>query len=92
MEKIAIIGLGCLFPGAKNPAEYWRNLMGARDTTSLATAAEMGVDPDIFFDPRKGATDRYYSPDVTEPPFVLGKNSTIAVPEETGIGVTRRTL
>ncbi len=34
------------------------------------------------------ATDRYYSPDVTEPPFVLGKNSTIAVPEETGIGVT----
>ncbi len=33
------------------------------------------------------ATDRYYSPDVTEPPFVLGKNSTIAVPEEAGIGV-----
>ena len=61
MEKIAIIGLGCLFPGAKNPAEYWRNLISARDTTSLATAAEMGVDPDIFFDPRKGETDRYYS-------------------------------
>jgi O-succinylbenzoate synthase len=33
------------------------------------------------------ATDRYYSPDVTEPPFVLGKNSTLAVPEEAGIGV-----
>lgn len=34
------------------------------------------------------ATDRYYAPDVTEPPFVLGKNSTLAVPEEAGIGVT----
>jgi O-succinylbenzoate synthase len=33
------------------------------------------------------ATDRYYSPDVTEPPFVLGANSTLAVPEEAGIGV-----
>ncbi len=33
------------------------------------------------------ATDRYYSPDVTEPPFVLGKNSTLAVPEAAGIGV-----
>jgi len=33
------------------------------------------------------ATDRYYNPDVTEPPFVLGANSSIAVPEEAGIGV-----
>lgn len=33
------------------------------------------------------ATDRYYSPDVTEPPFVLGANSTLAVPDAAGIGV-----
>ncbi len=33
------------------------------------------------------ATDRYYNPDVTEPPFVLGKNSTLAVPEAAGIGI-----
>lgn len=33
------------------------------------------------------ATDRYYNPDITEPPFVLGENSTIAAPTRPGIGV-----
>jgi o-succinylbenzoate synthase len=33
------------------------------------------------------ATDRYYNPDITEPPFVLGENSTLAVPTGAGIGV-----
>jgi len=33
------------------------------------------------------ATDRYYDPDITEPPFVLGENSTIAVPMQPGIGI-----
>jgi O-succinylbenzoate synthase len=33
------------------------------------------------------ATDRYYNPDLTEPPFVLGPNSTIAAPTAPGIGV-----
>jgi O-succinylbenzoate synthase len=33
------------------------------------------------------ATDRYYNPDVTDPPFVLGPSSTLAVPEEAGLGV-----
>lgn len=33
------------------------------------------------------ATDRYFDPDITEPPFVLGANSTIATPTAPGIGV-----
>ncbi|MBW7879269.1 MAG: o-succinylbenzoate synthase [Anaerolineae bacterium] len=33
------------------------------------------------------ATDRYYQRDLTEPPFVLGPNSTIEVPEGHGIAV-----
>ena len=33
------------------------------------------------------ATDRYFDPDITEPPFVLGAGSTLAVPEGAGIGV-----
>jgi o-succinylbenzoate synthase len=33
------------------------------------------------------ATDRYYNPDITEPPFVLGQNSTITAPSKPGIGV-----
>lgn len=33
------------------------------------------------------ATDRYFDPDISEPPFVLGENSTLAVPDGLGIGV-----
>jgi o-succinylbenzoate synthase len=33
------------------------------------------------------ATDRYYNPDLTEPPFVLGASSRISVPTAPGIGV-----
>lgn len=33
------------------------------------------------------ATDRYYDPDISEPPFVLSENSTMKVPQGPGIGV-----
>lgn len=33
------------------------------------------------------ATDRYFNPDITEPPFVLGPESTLAVPDSIGMGV-----
>lgn len=33
------------------------------------------------------ATDRYFNPDITEPPFVLRPDSTLAVPDGIGIGV-----
>lgn len=33
------------------------------------------------------ATDRYFAADLTEPPFVLGAESTLAVPDGYGIGV-----
>ena len=33
------------------------------------------------------ATDRYFNPDVTEPPFVLNDDSTLTVPDGAGIGI-----
>lgn len=33
------------------------------------------------------ATDRYFNPDLTEPPFVLQEGSTLAVPDSAGVGV-----
>ena len=33
------------------------------------------------------ATDRYFDPDITEPPFVLNEDSTISVPDGIGVGV-----
>jgi PfaB family protein len=61
VEKIAIIGLSCLFPDAQNPEEFWQNLIDQKDSTSSATSAEMGVDPTIFYHPVKGTPDKTYS-------------------------------
>ncbi|HYW19233.1 MAG TPA: PfaB family protein [Nodularia sp. (in: cyanobacteria)] len=61
MEKIAIIGLSSLFPDAKNPDEFWQNLVSEKDATSSATIAEIGVDPTIFYNPVKGTPDKTYS-------------------------------
>ncbi|WP_414548494.1 PfaB family protein [Anabaena sp. CCY 0017] len=61
MQKIAIIGLSSLFPDAKNPDEFWQNLVSQKDATSSATIAEIGVDPTIFYNPVKGTADKTYS-------------------------------
>lgn len=61
MEKIAIIGLSCLFPGAHNPAQYWDVLTNERDTASELTSDLLGgVDPLSLFTPQKGVPDKYY--------------------------------
>ncbi|MCB0035141.1 MAG: hypothetical protein KDE51_14005, partial [Anaerolineales bacterium] len=60
MEKLAIIGLSCLFPDAQTPAEYWQNLLDQKDSRSPATAEQMGVDPDIFHAPNPKIQDKYY--------------------------------
>jgi PfaB family protein len=59
MEPIAIIGLGCLFPGAASPAVFWQNMVGGVDSTSEATEAEIGADPAVFFDPGRRQADGY---------------------------------
>lgn len=59
-EKIAIIGLSCLFPGAATPDEYWRNLIQGLNTTSLATEKQFGVDPDYYYAQHR-ANDTTYS-------------------------------
>ena len=60
MEKIAIIGVSCLFPGAQTTDQYWQNLLAGKDATSQVTAEHMGVDPDLLFNPVKGVQDTYY--------------------------------
>lgn len=60
MEKVAIIGLSCLFPGSQTPDQYWQNLINRSDLTSLATVNQMGVDPNIFYHPSRGKQDKYY--------------------------------
>ena len=60
MEKLAIIGISCLFPGAETPEEYWQNLLDKKDSRSTATAEQMGVDPQTFYASKPKVTDKYY--------------------------------
>jgi PfaB family protein len=61
MEKIAIIGYSCLLPDAKNPEEFWQNLIAQKDSTSPITTEELGIDPQTHYHPTKGKPDKYYS-------------------------------
>jgi acyl transferase domain-containing protein len=60
VEKIAIIGLSCLFPDANNPEQFWQNLTNEKDSTSTTTVADLGVDPTIFYEPIKGQPEKIY--------------------------------
>ena len=57
MEKIAIIGTACLFPGADTPETYWENLVANKDSRVSADAEHMGRDPDDYFSSKKGKKD-----------------------------------
>ena len=59
--NIAIIGMSGLFPGSSNYDEFWQNLLESKDLTSMATAEDFGVNPDIFYEDKKGKVDRCYS-------------------------------
>jgi PfaB family protein len=61
VEKIAIIGYSCLYPDAKNPDEFWHNLIEQKNSISTITAEEIGVEPSIFYDSAKGNSDKFYS-------------------------------
>ncbi|WP_413172233.1 polyketide synthase [Anabaena azotica] len=60
MEKIAIIGLSCLFPDATNPEQFWQNLSEEKDSTSDISVADLGLDPGIFYDSNKGTPEKFY--------------------------------
>ena len=51
-EPIAVVGIGCRFPGADGPAAFWRLLSG-------------GVDAITEISPDRWGADAFYRPDVT---------------------------
>ena len=58
MDKIAIIGMGCLFPEAQSPEQFFDVLMKGRDVTTPLSARELGVDPKFYVHPRPGTPDK----------------------------------
>ncbi|MEO1838983.1 MAG: polyketide synthase, partial [Candidatus Lambdaproteobacteria bacterium] len=60
MQPIAVIGLSCLFPEAKTPEDYWKNLLQEKDSCTSAAAADLDADTSRFFAEKKGTPDKYY--------------------------------
>ena len=59
MKEIAIIGMGCLFPEAKNPQQLWEILIQGLDVTSEIKAEDLGGrDPAFYHDPNLGTADK----------------------------------
>lgn len=54
---IAIVGMSCLFPGALNIDQYWRNLINGVD--SIVEAPAERIDP-MYFQKGEAAYDRFY--------------------------------
>jgi amino acid adenylation domain-containing protein len=53
-KEIAIIGISCRFPGAKNIEEFWNNLKEGKETISFFLDEELlnaGVDPGLLNNP-----------------------------------------
>ena len=60
-ERVAIVGLGGVFPGAVDPDAFWTLIAGASDATSEIPAGRWAVDPSDAYDPRPGLADHAYS-------------------------------
>lgn len=63
--------------------------IGGMLETGIGRAANLAFAalPGVTLPSDISATDRYFNPDITEPPFFLGADSTIALPAGWGIGV-----
>jgi acyl transferase domain-containing protein len=59
MEPIAIIGIGCRFPGADNPEAFWQLMRDGVD--AITDIPRERWDIDNFYDPTPGTAKKMYS-------------------------------
>lgn len=57
-EPIAIIGLGAIFPKAKNPTEFWKNIVAGEDLLQDVPADHWLIED--YYDPNITAEDKTY--------------------------------
>ena len=53
---IAIVGMACRFPGARDLFAFWENILGGVDSTTEVPPDRW--DPAVFYDPESSANDR----------------------------------
>ena len=58
-EPIAVVGLGCRFPGAENPAAFWQLLRSG--SSAIAEVPTDRWDIDDYYDPEPGTPGKMYT-------------------------------
>ncbi|MBB6498059.1 type I polyketide synthase [Pedobacter cryoconitis] len=56
---VAIVGMACIFPGAKNIEEYWRNIILGKD--SVTEVPDERWNKELYYDPASTAGDMSHS-------------------------------
>lgn len=56
---VAVVGIGCRFPGANGLAQFWQLLSGGRDAITEVPASRYDID--AYHDPRPGTPNRIVS-------------------------------
>ncbi|MFI0371027.1 SDR family NAD(P)-dependent oxidoreductase [Actinomadura sp. 1N219] len=63
---VAIVGIGCVFPGARDTDAYWANIVGGTDSITEVTR----WDPEIYYDPSgEGKTPSKWGGFLPDVPF-----------------------
>ena len=60
-QRVAIVGIGAVFPGAPDPERFWALLAGRTDATTEVPPGRWLLDPAVAFDPHVATPDRVYS-------------------------------
>jgi acyl transferase domain-containing protein/3-hydroxymyristoyl/3-hydroxydecanoyl-(acyl carrier protein) dehydratase len=60
-ERVAVVGIGGVFPGAADPEGFWANVAAGVDATREVPPGRWTLDPAVAYDPRVGAPDRVYA-------------------------------
>jgi acyl transferase domain-containing protein/NAD(P)H-dependent flavin oxidoreductase YrpB (nitropropane dioxygenase family)/NAD(P)-dependent dehydrogenase (short-subunit alcohol dehydrogenase family)/4'-phosphopantetheinyl transferase EntD/acyl carrier protein len=58
-DAVAIIGMGCIFPDADNPREYWENIVNRH--SAIREVPRDRWDPDLFYSPGRDRAFTTYS-------------------------------
>jgi len=60
-RSIAIVGIGGIFPGARDLDHFWANVLNGVNSAKEVPNGRWLISPKEAFDPKKGAADRVYS-------------------------------
>jgi len=60
-NRVAIVGIGCTFPGSPTPERFWELISDAVSTAREVPAGRWALDLKDAYDPTVGAADKVYS-------------------------------